>query len=241
MWNTECGIEGSRTMSDNWTERLSEYIDATLTDGERVALESHLAACRATLGELRRVVARAGALDDRPPTTDLWPLVAARIGRSSGDVVSLAARRERRRVSLTVPQLAAAAVALAFMSSMSAWLLMGRGGRAAPTLPATATSATPGTPAPAMSNAGSYEVNPKYAVAVADLERVLAQRRTALDTATVRVIEKNLGIIDRAIRDAQSALAADPRNTYLNLHLAQEMRRKLDLLRQAAALAGART
>jgi len=73
------------------------------------------------------------------------------------------------------------------------------------------------------------------------LERVLAQGRGRLDTATVRVIEKNLGIIDRAIRDAQSALAADPANSYLNLHLAQEMRRKLELLRQAAALAGART
>jgi len=76
---------------------------------------------------------------------------------------------------------------------------------------------------------------------VADLERVLAQGRSRLDTATVRVIEKNLGIIDRAIRDAQSALAADPANSYLNLHLAQEMRRKLELLRQAAVLAGART
>jgi hypothetical protein len=76
---------------------------------------------------------------------------------------------------------------------------------------------------------------------VASLERVLAQGRGRLDSATVRVIEKNLGIIDRAIRDAQSALAADPANSYLNLHLAQEMRRKLELLRQAAALAGART
>ena len=92
-----------------------------------------------------------------------------------------------------------------------------------------------------LTNAGTYEANPRYAAAVADLERVLAQGRSRLDTATVRVIEKNLGIIDRAIRDAQSALAADPANSYLNLHLAQEMRRKLELLRQAAVLAGART
>ena len=92
-----------------------------------------------------------------------------------------------------------------------------------------------------MTNVGTYEANPRYAAAVASLERVLAQGRGRLDTATVRVIEKNLGIIDRAIRDAQSALAADPANSYLNLHLAQEMRRKLELLRQAAALAGART
>lgn len=57
----------------------------------------------------------------------------------------------------------------------------------------------------------------------------------------MRVIEKNLAIIDRAIRDAQSALAADPGNSYLNLHLAQEKRRKLELLRQAAVLAGAQS
>src|ERR1051325_3364527 len=116
----------------------------------------------------------------------------------------------------------------------SAWLLGRR-----PTATQAAQSNT--TPSPILTNAGTYEANPRYAAAVADLERILAQRRGRLDTATVRVIEKNLGIIDRAIRDAQSALAADPANSYLNLHLAQEMRRKLELLRQAAALAGART
>ncbi len=219
-------------MSDTWTNRLSEYLDAELPANERVALEAHLpgcADCRATLQQLRRVVARAQALDDRPPTADLWPAIARHVG-----VVSLDARRARRRLSFTVPQLAAAAVALALLSAGSAWLL---GHRPTPTQAPQATT----TPSPILTNVGTYEANPRYAAAVASLERVLAQGRSRLDTATVRVIEKNLGIIDRAIRDAQSALAADPANSYLNLHLAQEMRRKLELLRQAAALAGART
>jgi len=219
-------------MSDTWTNRLSEYLDAELPANERAALEAHLpgcADCRATLQQLRRVVARAQALDDRPPTADLWPAIARHVG-----VVSLDARRARRRLSFTVPQLAAAAVALALLSAGSAWLL---GHRPTPTQAPQATT----TPSPILTNVGTYEANPRYAAAVASLERVLAQGRSRLDTATVRVIEKNLGIIDRAIRDAQSALAADPANSYLNLHLAQEMRRKLELLRQAAALAGART
>ncbi len=219
-------------MSDTWTNRLSEYLDAELPANERVALEAHLpgcADCRATLQQLRRVVARAQALDDRPPTADLWPAIARHVG-----VVSLDARRARRRLSFTVPQLAAAAVALALLSAGSAWLL---GHRPTPTQAPQATT----TPSPILTNVGTYEANPRYAAAVASLERVLAQGRSRLDTATVRVIEKNLGIIDRAIRDAQSALAADPANSYLNLHLAEEMRRKLELLRQAAALAGART
>jgi hypothetical protein len=96
------------------------------------------------------------------------------------------------------------------------------------------------TSAPALLSASTYPGDPRYAAQVADLERAIAQPGR-LDTATVRVIERNLRIIDRAIRSAQSALAADPRNSYLNLHLAQEMRRKLELLRQAAALAGARS
>ena len=215
-------------MADQWTDRLSEYLDGDLTPAERTALEAHLAACstcRSTLEELRRVVARAQALDDRPPAADLWPGIAEHIG-----VVSLAARRARRRLSFTMPQLAAASIVLALFSAGSAWLLIRRG-----------TTLSPTTRTPAMVNVGISPLDARTAASVAALEETLARNRGRLDTATVRVIEKNLGIIDRAIRDAQSALAADPANAYLNQHLAQETRRKLELLRQAATLASART
>jgi anti-sigma factor RsiW len=223
-------------MKDQWTDRLSEYLDGDLTPAERSALEAHLAACgmcRTTLDELRRVVTRAQALDDRPPAADLWPGIAQHIG-----VVSLAARREggaggaRRRLSFTMPQLAAAAVVLALFSAGSVWLAL----RNRPTLPPLA----PGTTA-VMSSVGVSPLDARTAASVAVLEQTLARNRSRLDTGTVRVIEKNLAIIDRAIRDAQSALAADPANAYLNQHLAQETRRKLELLRQAATLATARS
>ena len=81
----------------------------------------------------------------------------------------------------------------------------------------------------------------KYDAAVADLQRVLEQGRGTLDTTTVRVLERNLALIDRAIADARRALAADPSNSYLNAHLARTMRRKIDLLRQAADLVAARS
>jgi hypothetical protein len=74
---------------------------------------------------------------------------------------------------------------------------------------------------------------------VDDLERVLAEGRGRLDTATVRVLEQNLAIIDRAIAQARRAVAADSSNLYLNSHLAETMRRKIDLLRQAATLVSA--
>jgi len=76
---------------------------------------------------------------------------------------------------------------------------------------------------------------------VAELQKALDQGRGRLDSNTVRVIEKNLDIIDAAIGEARRALAADPANQYLNVHLADTMRRKLELLRQASALVNART
>ena len=219
-------------MNDQWTDRLSEYLDGDLTLAERTALEAHLAACgtcRATLDELRRVVARAQALDDLPPAADLWPRIAEHVG-----IVSLAARRARRRLSFTLPQLTAAAVVLALLSAGSARLLFRN-----PSAPPPVASTSPATPV--MRNVGMPTLDARTAASVAALEEALARNRSRLDTGTVRVIEKNLGIIDRAIRDAQSALAADPANAYLNQHLARETRRKLELLRQAATLASARS
>src|SRR5437899_2138772 len=107
---------------DNWTDRLSEYLDGTLAVGERAALEAHLAgcaACAATLEELRRVVARARALDDRPPGADLWPKIAVGIGRAT-------APRARRHFAFTVPQLIAASVALIILSGGTTWLVRSR-------------------------------------------------------------------------------------------------------------------
>jgi hypothetical protein len=55
------------------------------------------------------------------------------------------------------------------------------------------------------------------------------------------VLEQNLRLIDGAIGECRRALAADPVSAYLNAHLAETMRQKLELLRRAARLAAART
>lgn len=80
-----------------------------------------------------------------------------------------------------------------------------------------------------------------YESAVRDLEQALASGRDRLDTATVRVLEESLRAIDAAILEARRALVADPASVYLNNHLAETMRRKLELLRRAAQLALAET
>jgi anti-sigma factor RsiW len=227
-------------MSDQWVERLSDYLDGELSDGERIALEAHLQGCgecSAVLAELRQVVARARMLDNEAPRRDLWPGIAQRIGATPGGTrtVDLASRRPAaRRWSFSLPQLAAAGIALMAVSGGTVWLLRSPAQQNVTPPVATAPSGNPrAINAAARPRASTSEV---YATAIADLERVLATGRGQLDSTTIQVIEQNLAAIDRAITQAQSALDADPANLYLNTHLAETMRRKLELLRQAAAL-----
>ena len=240
-------------MTDQWTDRLSEYLDDELTPDERAAVEEHLrhcVACGAVLADLKRIVVRARALEDRPPARDLWPAIAARIGASPppadrGDVVALDATRRRRRWSFSVPELAAAGIALMTLSGGAAWLLHPVTSTVVVArAPAVEASTTPGL-TPALAPSGSFRIGLtpsrraaglSYDAAVADLEGVLTAGRGRLDSTTVRVIERNLATIDSAIAQAQRAVAADSANAYLNSHLAETMRRKLELLRQAAAL-----
>jgi anti-sigma factor RsiW len=69
---------------DQWTDRLSEYLDDELSPSERALVEAHLKdceACTAVLDELRAVTAQAVALPSTPPSVDLWPGIEARLER----------------------------------------------------------------------------------------------------------------------------------------------------------------
>jgi anti-sigma factor RsiW len=213
-------------MNDQWTNRLSEYIDGELDSTERAAIEAHLATCGrcyATLGELRQVVARAKALEDTPPATDLWSAIHARLipGRRPG--VSRDAISPRRRVSFSIPQLLAASIALVLLSGGGVWLAVQQR--------ATKTAAEP------------VVVTQRSTARVANwtgsTDAAIAEKR--LDSTTVRIVRKNLAIIDRAIAEARIALRNDPGNAYLNLHLANTMRRKVELLRRVNDMAAARS
>lgn len=221
-------------MHDQWTDRLSDYIDDELPPDERAALEVHLrtcVACGSVVADLKRIVARAQGLEDQAPEHDLWPGIAARIGATTvAGVVALDSARGRRRWSFSLPQLAAASIALMAISGGLSWLLHPAARQAVAVVQVPTTM--PVVPAAA----GPRTAAGSYSAAVADLERVLDAGRGRLDTTTVKVIERNLATIDSAIAQAQRAVAADSANLYLNSHLAETMRRKLELLRQAAAL-----
>lgn len=216
------------SITDPWTDRLSEYLDGELAHDERIALEAHLDGCldcRAVLGDLRAVVATAGGLPELPPTRDLWPAVAE---RTSG---GLPLRPHTTRVAPAWARLAAAAALFAALGSGVTWLaLAGRANGA----PAVVTADEPAGP-PATTRTVSERPRGTDA-AVAELEQIVRQGESRLDSATVRIVTENLARIDTAIAQARRALAADPSNAYVSRHLAGTERRKVELLRTAARI-----
>jgi anti-sigma factor RsiW len=223
-------------MNDQWTDRLSDYLDGELDASQRAALETHLAGCETcarTLAELRRVVGRAQALDDRPPAHDLWPGIAARIGVSTDD---LARRRAQRRVSFTVPQLIAASLLLVAASAGIVRLILNKDREKEPVADA---------PAPRVLSVPANwstraDTSADHAVAELRLALTEGQRSGRLNPVTVRKLEHSLAVIDTAIVEARRALVLDPNSTYLNHHLADTMRLKLEFLREANRIATAR-
>jgi hypothetical protein len=225
--------------TNDWTERLSEYLDGTLTPEEVVACEAWLASSedgRALLADLRRVVAKAKTLPDAPVPDAVWSGIASAIAapdakvRPIGSAQRLSASAPQRR-HFTPLQLAAAAAIL---------LALGVGiGSKIRTVVKTPIAENP------TAGAGSGQLvgygrtphaDASYDKAIQELQVTLDQNRSTLDTATVRVLESSLAKIDAALAEAQRALAADRDDQYLNDHLSRIKRKKLDLLRQAAAL-----
>ena len=226
-------------MRDTWRDRLSEYLDGDLAAGERVELEAHLvdcAECRDTVDQLRAVVAKASALEDRLPASDLWSGVAERIGAHQSlesGVVSIEKRRARRRVTVSIPQLAAAGFVLVMISAATTMLLRPDASALGPPQASAITQA-----ATAEAVLVGFNVV-EYDAAVAELEQVLNRSREQLDPSTVAVLEQSLATIDRAIEEAQQALQGDPANRYLSSHLAATMKRKIQLLQRATTIANA--
>jgi hypothetical protein len=221
------------TMHEEWTDQLSEYLDGELGTGAAAAVEAHLRdcpECSSVLNDLKRVVAEARTLQPRLPDTELWEGIRDR------------RPLQRRRFTFTLPELAAAAAVLMAVSGGLAWQFSVRAVRGV--VPALASAA----PAPLAAVAGENEAprdgvtlpvglsDVQYDAAVVDLEKALKTGRGKLDASTIAIVERNLQIIDQAIAQAREALTADPANGYLSSHLVEARRRKLDLLRRAAAL-----
>jgi hypothetical protein len=232
-------------------EELQDFLEGLLPPAEEERVRGHLDECSGCRGELEALSSVLGGLSELPkeaePSRDLWPQISWRIekGRhpakeADRELVAApsidgaeAGGRGFGRVSIPAWQLLAASITIALISGGSVWAILA--GRSA------GTDVQPVSFATAAHLADLGEAYGGYDDAITDLEAVLERGRSVLDPETIQILETNLETIDRAIQEAGEALEQDPASTVLQRILAGNLRRKVDLLRQAASAVYANT
>lgn len=233
---------------------LHDYLDGTADAAARAVVDGHLAACercRAELAALRRLGRELEALPrEIPPSHDLRAGIHARIaaGREdhrAGDgaespVLPLRARNTGRSVRGTRILASAAAVLLVAATAAITRLVVLRtaGAPPVPSAARTGEPASPASPGPARAGSGATLASlradeDRYVAAIAEMQRALDHDRTKLSPETVRILERNLAVIDRAIAESRAALARDPGDPELGRMILSAYGQKLELLRRA--------
>jgi hypothetical protein len=217
-------------------EQLNDYADGAMAPSARTAAASHLdvcAECRDTLARLRSLLATAkSAPASIEPPGEAWAGIRETIERQKVSALPHALLPAPRT---QLPWLVAAAVLLVVASSVTTMQIMRRGAPPTVTIP------------PAYANgprsdtlvlpASLVQMERGYLKTVDELTAALNDSRGKLAPETIRVVERNLKIIDDAISEARAALARDPASEVLRDVLSKNYQQKVDLLRRASARA----
>ena len=212
---------------DDFDASLAALIEDELDSVARAATEAHAAGCvrcAGLLADLSEIRADAARLPVLRPSRDLWDGIASRI--------------EPPVIALPQPgvlhawqhpsRLAAAAVLLIVATATVTWTVARQG--AEPPVDGASLAAVADDATPAARLVAAYDPE------IAELRAMLAERGPSLDTATARVLEENLRIIDDAIARSRAALDQTPANAFLARQLARAYDQKLHTLRRIASM-----
>lgn len=221
-------------MTSHLEERqLNESADGTLDPAEQARVEAHLASCDACRDAVERLRLLRSDLAELPRS--IQPPAHILMGVRAGLLAT--PRNPTGRTWYMRPRLlAAAAVLLVTISSATTALLIRQSdtGAASTSLP----------PSPTASPSSLVAVNAlerTYEDEIAEVQRALRGQQSALSPETLRVLQTNLDIIDRALGEARAALRADPGNDALTALVRSGYERKLDVLRSVSSHGRARS
>jgi hypothetical protein len=199
--------------------QLNDYLDGVADAVEAERVRVHIGECESCAREAGELAALKAAIAELPrdirPDRDLRAGIWNEIAKP---------RHTRALWSMRYPLAAAAMLLIAVTSVITRALVTSPNDQIGGEYNNTVGFAS--------DDAGKLER--EYSEEVQELEMILRKSRGALAPETVRIMEENLRIIDRAINEAQSALSSDPNSEMLVDLLRSAYERKLELLRQAA-------
>jgi hypothetical protein len=202
--------------------------------------------CRDRYASLSELTAELRSVPrDATPPPEIWSAIARRIDGTtpgaepeSADVIALPGvprdlEKPRRRISFTIPQLAAASVVLAVMSASVLWMATSRP-TSNPT-PAAAVQPESAGVTRFASDASAYDT------ALDELMTIVETARPFLAPETLLALDQSIAEIDAAIEDIGTALENDPSSDLLQSMLVNQQRSKLRVLSQVATLTQAQS
>lgn len=225
--------------------QINDLVDDLLPGPARRQADAHVAACAQCCESVQRIRALRADLallprDIAPPARVLAG-VRAQVAEADNPVQSAAVRAAGWYARPSV--LAAAAVLLVALSSAAtaSWLRLtsdpavtgAAAGADVPPLTATR--------GPATGLVAVHAMEKSYEDAIAEVQRALGEQQSDLSPETLRILQANIDIIDRALGEARAALHADPANGALAEMLRSGYERKLDVLRSASSHTRARS
>ena len=215
---------------DRYAALIHDRVDGARDALDGRELDAHLAACpacRALLADLEEVHRVAATIPDLTPRPDVWAGIAKRL--------------EAEQVSRPKPFWTGARVALAMAATLvaavasSVWLLR----PPAPAAPARA--ATTAVIQPKQDLVQDVDehlriADDHYVQAIAGLEQVVKSGEGSLDPVVAATLQKNLGVIDQAIRESREAIKSQPNSQLVQTSLFEALRQKVALLEDTVAL-----
>ena len=218
---------------------IDDFVDERLDAAAREPLESHLAecdSCRRLADDLREIRRGVRALPAHAPRPEVWARIAQQLAAQTP---------AKPRVFWTSPRVALAMAAVMILSVVTSVVVLrgprpsSQGTPAAQSTPAQ----TAGTPVHPSDPASVKDVDEhlriadaNYQQAITELEKIVAPNQAALDPAVAATLQKNMGIIDSAIRESRAAIQSQPTSQLAQTSLFDALRQKVALLEDTIAL-----
>lgn len=251
---------------DQVRELLGDLVEGTLDAEARRTVDVHLAdcaACRTLAADLDRIREEAARLPKVVLPDTLWAKVRSRLEAETAAATLTATPGTPPTSPATIPPAAAfshwlrsllATPARAAVFSAAAVVLVALAVAAILYRPAgpalsdtTASRAATATQPAGTDNASQQDLvqsvemelqlaEQHYENAIAGLERIAKEGEGVLDPQIAAVLQRNLGVIDQAIRESREALRSQPTSQLAQESLFEAFRRKVAMLQDTIAL-----